>query len=179
MNPVNTNDTEQGRSRGKISSEGDGEAMTKIISEIRIEPHKTQVWEVLSDLGSVSAWSPAIAKSFYTSEAKEGLEASRRCDFPGVYVEERTTAWKRGEGFTLENNEGTVPFASAFGTYSLRGDGHGASVAFRLEYELKKDTSADPQEVERKNRDELIPLTPANLKRYQETGEPMAAPATS
>jgi|GEM_PF-1906127 hypothetical protein len=97
MNPVNTNGTEQRRSRGEISGYRDGKVMTIIISEIRIKAPKAKVWSVLSDLGTISVWSPAIAKSFYTSEAKEGLEATRHCDFPGGgYIEERATAMWMG-----------------------------------------------------------------------------------
>ena len=52
--------------------------MTRVTGEIRIDASRDKVWDVVADLGSVSVWNPAIADSNYTSEVKEGLEASRR-----------------------------------------------------------------------------------------------------
>ena len=151
--------------------------MTRVTSEIRIDASREKVWDVIADLGSVSVWNPVLANSHYTSEAKEGVGASRRCDFPGEgYVEERATEWKPGEAFTLDICEGTVPFASAHGGYSLVDDGDGTLVALTLEYDLKADVPVDPKEVERQNREDLFPLVLAGLKHYVETGQPMPIP---
>ena len=151
--------------------------MTTVTSEIRIDAPRQKVWDVIADIGSVSVWNLSLSNSYYTSEAKEGLEAARHCDFPdGGYVNERVIEWKPGEGFTLDIYEGTVPFTSANGTLSLVDDGDGTTVHFALEYELKADIPVDPQEVERQNRDELFPVTMAGLKHYVETGEPMPMP---
>ena len=151
--------------------------MTRVTSEIRIDASREKVWNVLADLGTVSVWNPAIANSYSTSEAKEGLGASRHCDFPGEgYVKERATEWKPGEAYTLEIYEGTVPFGSAFGSFSLVDDGDGTLVALTLEYDLKADVPVDPKEVERQNREDLFPLVLAGLKHYVETGEPMPIP---
>ncbi len=151
--------------------------MTRVTSEIRIDAPREKVWDVIADLGSVSVWNPFLSNSYYTSEAKEGLEAARHCDFPdGGYVKERTLEWKPGEAFTLDIYEGTVPFASATGSVSLADDGDGTIVTYAIEYELKSDVPADPQEVERQNREELLPLILGSLKHYVETGEPMPMP---
>lgn len=151
--------------------------MTRVTSEIRIDASKDKVWNVVADLGSVSVWNPAIANSHYTSEAKEGLEASWHCDFPGgAYVEERATEWDAGEAFTYELYEGTVPFASLNGTFTLVDDGGGTIVNFAIDYDLKADVPVDPQVLERQNREELLPLILASLKHYVETGEPMPMP---
>ena len=65
--------------------------MTRVTIDLRIDAPKEKVWDVVADLGSVSVWSPALAGSYYTSEAEEGLEAARHCDFPdGGYIKERT-----------------------------------------------------------------------------------------
>lgn len=151
--------------------------MTRVTSEIRIDAPREKVWDVIADLGSVSVWNPVIANSHYTSEAKEGVGASRHCDFPDEgYVKERATEWKPGEALTLEIYDGTVPFASASGRLSLVDDGDGTLVALTLEYDLKADAPVDPQEVERQNREDLFPLVLAGLKHYVETGEPMPMP---
>ena len=151
--------------------------MTRVTSQIRIDAPREKVWDVIADLGSVSAWNPVLSNSYYTSEAKEGLEAARHCDFPdGGYVKERTLEWKPGEAFTLDIYEGTVPFASAHGGYSLVDDGDGTIVTLAIEYDLKADVPMDPQEIERQNREELLPLVLDALKHYVETGEPMPTP---
>ena len=46
--------------------------MTKVAGKIQINAAKKKVWQVLAELGSVSAWNPAIGNSYYTSEQKEG-----------------------------------------------------------------------------------------------------------
>lgn len=151
--------------------------MTVVTSEIRIDASRDKVWDVLSDLGSVSVWNPALANSYYTSEAKEGLEASRHCDFPdGGYVKESTLEWNHGESFKLDIYEGTVPFESATGGFVLADDGDGTIATVTIEYDLKADVPVDPQEIERQNREELVPLILASLKHYVETGEPMPMP---
>jgi len=150
--------------------------MTTVTSEIRIDASREKVWDVLADLGTVSVWNPFLADSHYTSEAKEGVDASRHCDFPdGGYVEERAIEWRPGEALTLDIY-GTVPFAPFHGGYSLVDDGDGTIVTGAIEYELKSDVPVDPQEVERQNREEVLPLLLASLKQYVETGEPMPMP---
>ena len=154
--------------------------MTRVAVEARIGASKDRVWDVIADLGAVSVWNPALADSHYTSAAKGGLEASRHCDFPdGGYVKERVVEWRPGEAFTLDLYEGTVPFASATGSMSVSEDRDGTIVTLALEYELKSDTPVDPQEVERQNREDLLPLVLAGLKHYVETGEPMPSPEAS
>lgn len=151
--------------------------MTRITNDIRIDAPREKVWDVIADLGSVSVWNPTLSNSYYTSEAKEGVEAARQCDFPdGGYVKERIVEWRPGEGFTLDIYEGTLPFASAHGRFSLAEDGDGTIVTFEFEYDLKSDVPVDPQEVERQNREELLPLIAASLKQYVETGDPIPMP---
>ena len=151
--------------------------MTKVTGEVRINAAKKKVWSVLADLGAVSAWNPGIANSYYTSEAKEGVGAARRCDFPdGGYVKERVIDWKAEDTMTLDIYEGTVPFDNFYGTLTVRDDGDSSIVHFALEYDLKSDVPVEPQEIERQNRDELIPLVLGGLKHYVETGAPMPMP---
>ena len=86
---------------------------------------------------------------------------------------------KPGEALTMDIYEGTVPFASYHGGYSLVDDGDGTIVTGAIEYDLKSDAPVDPQEVERQNREEVLPLLLASLKQYVETGEPMPMPEAS
>ena len=151
--------------------------MTKVTGEVRINAPKEKVWSVLADLGAVSAWNPVIANSYYTSEDKEGVGAARHCDFPdGGYTKERVTDWKAEDTVRLNVYEGTVPFDNFYGTYTVRDDGDSSIVHLALEYDLKSGVPVDPQEIERQNRDELIPVVLGGLKHYVETGEPMLMP---
>jgi len=144
--------------------------MTKVCGEIYINAKQEIVWEVLADLGAVSTWNPAIADSYYISEAKEGLGASRHCDFPdGGYVNERATLWETGSLVRLYVYEGTVPFDDYYGTYSLCADGDATLVGFTLEYNIQPNTTLDPEKVERQNRERLIPTVLDGLKQYIET----------
>ena len=150
--------------------------MTKVTSEIRVDAPRQRVWDILADLGTVSVWNPGVINSFYTSEAKEGVGASRRCDFPdGGHVIERATAWKSGESYTL-NIEGADGLGSAHASFTLKDDGQGTAVTFNLEYELEPDMPVDAQETMRNNLEELIPAVGAALKYYTETGEPLPMP---
>ena len=151
--------------------------MTKLTSEIQINAPKEKVWGILSDLGAVNVWNPVIANSYYTSESKDGVGAARHCGFPdGGYVKERATMWEDGKAYTLDIYDGTVPFKTAAGSFTVKEAERGATVTFTFDYELKADVPADPQEVERQNREELIPTVLSGLKHYVETGEPMPMP---
>ncbi len=151
--------------------------LTQVTSAVRINAPKEKVWEVLADLGTVSVWNPTIASSHYTSGKKEGVGASRHCDFPdGGYVEEQVTQWDSATALKLQVNEGTVPFDNFGGGYTLSDDDDGTVVHFDMEYTVKPGTPVDREEVERQNRDELIPLILAGLKHFVETGEPLPTP---
>ncbi len=154
---------------------GRSRKVTKVTSNIYIDASRQKVWEVLADLGSVSVWSPAIANSYYTSEATEGVGASRHCDFSdGGYVKEQVSEWRPGEALRMQIYEGTVPFDNFYGTFTLRDDDQGMTVSFTLEFDVRPGAPVDPAEAERQNREELIPAFLAGLKHYAETGRPMS-----
>ena len=147
--------------------------MTIVSGDIRINAKQDAVWKVLADLGAVSTWNPTVAKSYYISDAKEGVGASRHCDFSdGGYVKERATQWEAEKQVRLLIYEGTVPFSDYHGTYSLSGDGDETLVTFTLEYNIQPDASLDPERVERRNRERLIPEVLGGLKSFAEIGTP-------
>ena len=156
---------------------GKRKQMTKVCGEVRINEKLEAVWEVLADLGAVSAWNPAIASSYYISVAKEGVGASRHCDFPdGGYVNESATKWVARKLVRLNIYEGTVPFDNYYGTYSLSADADETLVSFALEYDIRQNTKLDPEKVERQNRERLIPTVLEGLKHYVETNPPKDVP---
>ena len=145
--------------------------MTNVRGEIRISAPQKIVWKVLADLGAVSTWNPVIADSYYTSETKEGVGASRHCDFPdGGYVNERATEWEAETLLRLQIYEGTVPFDDYYGTYSLTAFGDATLVSFTMEYEIQPNTSLDPDKVEQRNRERFIPSVLEGLKHHIDNG---------
>ena len=145
--------------------------MTEVKGEIKINARKDAVWSLLADLAAVSVWNPTIAKSYYISDAREGVGASRHCDFlDGGYVKERATEWESGGLIRLNIYEGSVPFDDYYGTYSLRADGDETVVSFKMEYEIQPNTSLDPERVEQRNRDQFIPEVLGGLKHLIEYG---------
>ena len=148
--------------------------MTRVHDEISINVKREIVWKVLADLGGVSTWNPTITNSYYISEAKEGLGASRHCDLPdGGYVNESATQWEAGTLVRLHVYEGTVPFENYYGTYSLSTEGDKTLVNLALEYDIQPNSGLDSDRVERRNRERLIPTILEGLKHYAETGQPV------
>jgi len=144
--------------------------MTKVCGEIRINAKQEIVWKVLADLGAVCVWNPTITNSYYISGAKQGVGASRHCDFAdGGYVNERATQWADGYLLRLYIYEGTVPFDDYYGTYSLSAEGDETLVCFTLEYNIQPNASLDPEKVEQRNRERLIPEVLDGLRHHIET----------
>ena len=70
--------------------------------ETMINASKPRVWEALSNLATVQDYDSAIVSSFYVSDQREGVGASRQCDLPdGSYIRERIVDWRDGDGYTL------------------------------------------------------------------------------
>lgn len=143
--------------------------MTTVCGEINIKAKKEIVWKVLADLGAVSTWNPTVTNSYYISEAREGVGASRHCDLPnGGFVKENATQWDAPHLVRLHVYEGTVPFDNYYGTYSLADDGDESRVRFVLEYEIQPDSALNPERIERQNRERFIPTILDGLKGYTE-----------
>ena len=86
--------------------------MASVAKRIQVDAPKEQVWAVLANIGAVQDYSPGVVKSYYTSEIREGADASRHCDLlPTGTVEERIVSWRDREQFSIEIYEGTeVPY---------------------------------------------------------------------
>jgi uncharacterized protein YndB with AHSA1/START domain len=151
--------------------------MTTITKEIQIDVSKEKVWEILSNLETVQNYDPFVVNSFYTSDIKEGVGASRQCDLPeGGYIKERIIAWNPGEGYSLnvyEDGEPDSPLENQYAHFTLKEDGQGTTVTMTIEYDMKADAPVDPQEIEQMWRDEILPGLLAGLKHFVETGQPM------
>ena len=113
--------------------------MTAITSTIRIQASKDEVWKILADLGGVQNFHPGVAKSYYTSDVKEGLGAARVCELlPMGKVEEHVVDWKHGEEMvlTIAPLEKAPPLRDARGRIQLEVDGDETVVTMSLQYGL-------------------------------------------
>lgn len=78
--------------------------LTTIKREIEINQSKDKVWNALADFGNICHGHPAVSKSFITSAQKEGIGATRHCDFTmmGASAEEKVTEWNEGKNIKIE-----------------------------------------------------------------------------
>jgi ligand-binding SRPBCC domain-containing protein len=78
--------------------------MTTISRETEINASKEDVWKAIAKFGDICHASPGVLKSHVTSKQKEGIGATRHCDFVmnGATAEEKITAWNEGESLSIE-----------------------------------------------------------------------------
>lgn len=77
--------------------------MPGVLREVQIDAPKDKVWSTLANLGTIQNYNPMVAKSYYTSEARTGVGASRHCDFsPMGSVGERIVAWEEEKAYSIE-----------------------------------------------------------------------------
>ena len=113
---------------------------TIIKRKVPINAPKQKVWEALADFGNVSLLSPNIIKSYLTSEQKQGVGASRHCDFAfmGAQVEERIIEWNEGEFIKIDIYESkNMPMITGMkAEFSLKPDGDATLLTGTIEYEM-------------------------------------------
>ena len=65
---------------------------------------KEKVWSVVADFGEIYKASPAVTKSYITSDQKTAVGTERHCDFAfmGASVEEKIIEWKEGESLKID-----------------------------------------------------------------------------
>lgn len=114
--------------------------MTSFKTDIRINAPKSDVWKVLADLGGIQSYNAAVKKSYYSTDAKEGVGAGRVCELiPMGEVEEKAIAWNDQESYTLDVKPvgGNPPLKRAEATLTVQEDGNQTLVTMEMEYEVK------------------------------------------
>ena len=114
--------------------------MGNFSANIKINAPQEQVWEVLSDLGSIYKWNPGVSHSYSTSDSGGGEGATRHCDIKTPlkgYLEERAFDWREGEGFKIDIYDTNFPLKRNVVQFSLRADGGNTIVEVSPEYQLK------------------------------------------
>lgn len=78
--------------------------VTSIKRQIEINQPKEIVWKALADFGNICHGHPGVSKSHISSIQKEGVGATRHCDFTmmGASAEELITDWNEGKNITVK-----------------------------------------------------------------------------
>lgn len=112
--------------------------MTKLHHEIKINAPVEKVWQVLANLEAVQHYNPLVKGAHYVSPNKEGVGATRYCDFkPKGFSKERVIEWKPKEVLGLEIAESSWPMKFSRWWTRLKPEAGGTLVTQDLEYEVK------------------------------------------
>lgn len=147
--------------------------MSSLTREIQIDAPGEKVWATLADIGSVQDYSPGVVKSFYSSDIKEGVGASRHCDLlPTGTVEERIVNWREGEQYSIEIYDGTEIRYTGVAHFKLRRGGEGTIVTQIMDYRPTEDpTGASGSRSMKGLVGKVIEGNLVGLKHFIETGE--------
>lgn len=151
--------------------------MTQIKRQVKINAPKEKVWKAIASFGDICHASPSVLKSHVTSEQKEGVGATRHCDFAmmGATAEERILEWEEGESlkigvFELKKMPGIKTMEADF---KVEAEQDGTSIlTASLNYSMKNGffdvmNSLMMKNMNIKNWDSVL----AGHKKYIETGE--------
>lgn len=112
--------------------------MTQLHHEIFINAAPEKVWAALANLETVEKYNPLVAKTYYTSDNRSGIGASRHCDFvPKGFSKERVTDWEAGRLLGLETTESSFPMKICRWKTHISPQGNGTFVSQDLEYSMK------------------------------------------
>ncbi len=149
---------------------------TKIKSKVIINASKEKVWNILSDFGNVQNLSPGIAKSYLTSDIKNGIGATRHCDFTamGSQVEERIIEWDKGNSFKIElYDTKNIPMMKGMNAYfELETHKNGTKLTTTFEYHMNNIVGdlLNSLKMRKMNKKSWV-LFLAGIKHYAETGK--------
>ena len=150
--------------------------MTTFKDTIIIDAPKERVWATIADLGGIQQFHPGVSRSYYLSDQREGVGASRRCELlPMGTVDEKAVDWQPGREFTLEIVPGpkAPPFKEAHGRMWVEEDEAGTLVGLQIDYQLKFGPLGRVMDrflVQPQFR-KVVPRILRGLKRYQEDGD--------
>lgn len=83
-----------------------GKSYTEIPMEVEINAPIEKVWKELANIGDIYLNSPTVSKSFVSSEAKQGIGATRHMEMSikeGATLDEKVVKWEEGTYMALEN----------------------------------------------------------------------------
>lgn len=147
--------------------------MTTLENTIRIEATPDKVWAILANLGEVVNFNPIVTESYYTSDRREGVGASRYCRvLPALDLNETVIDWRNGQGFTVAGDisgDMAPPVENMRGRYILKEDGAGTQVIFQINFDPFPEIHNVEEIVAQISMQASMVL--AGLKHHAETGE--------
>jgi carbon monoxide dehydrogenase subunit G len=150
--------------------------MTTISREIEIQASEQDVWNAISNFGDICHASPGVSSSHVTSDSREGVGATRHCDFTmmGASAEEIITSWEEGKSLSIEVYEfNKLPgIKSMTADFSLRTEKDKTILKADLSYVMKNGffnvmNALFMKRMNAKNWNGVL----AGHKKYIETGE--------
>lgn len=106
----------------------------------KIDAPRQVIWDILADFANVADWNEGVKESHSTSDAANGVGATRHCDLgPGGELEETIRQWEPNEHMAISIDSATkAPIKGGLGTFVLTGDDAGPTlVALKFEYTPK------------------------------------------
>lgn len=113
--------------------------MRSISVERAVDAERPAVWKVLADFPGIAQWNSGVSKSFATSDAVEGVGATRHCDLaPMGELEETVVEWQPEERMVISIDEASkIPVKSGLVTFTLVESEPGTTVTIDYEYNPK------------------------------------------
>jgi uncharacterized protein YndB with AHSA1/START domain len=154
--------------------------MTTLRAEVTINASRENVWVALADLANVQNFSPGVAKSYYTSEERDGLGATRVCDLlPMGKVSEEVIEFEENSllTFAVEPLEKMPPMTNWRGIFTVKDSPTGVVTSMTLSYGMKLGPIGwlMNQMMLKKQFNKVLPMVLGGLKRHVETGENFSA----
>lgn len=143
---------------------------------IEIDAPKERVWKALADFGNICHAHPAVDTSHVTSSQKEGVGATRHCNFNmmGATAEERIVEWNDGKSLKIEAYEiKKLPGMDKIAVdFAVEAKGDKTLLTTTMEYSMKNFIFDIMNNLMMKKMNaQLLDGIAAGHKKYIETGE--------
>ena len=104
-----------------------------------IDAPRSDVWAVLADYPNIASWNSGVAASHSTSEATEGVGATRHCDLkPAGGLEETIREWQPEDRLVISIDKATkIPIKNGLATFTLADDRDGTRFTLDYDYQAK------------------------------------------
>jgi ligand-binding SRPBCC domain-containing protein len=146
--------------------------MTTLHNEITIDAPIEKIWTVLANMEELEKYDPTVLKSTATTDAKNGLGASRKVDMRDGknWFREKVTIFKPNEALEFELTACSFPVHQLKHSYSFQTTGSQTKVKQVMQYRVKFGLLGKIMDnlVIRKKSDKGIKQFFAGLKSYVE-----------
>lgn len=113
--------------------------MRNVKLERKMKAQQSAVWAVLADYPNIASWNQGIKKSYSTSNAAEGVGATRHCDLaPLGALEETIREWQPESRMVISIDKASkIPIKQGQMTFSLGGAGEATDFTMSYDYTPK------------------------------------------